>query len=296
MTTSTTSIDGVRGRLPARPRQRRVRPRGGSGGRVSLTRLQPRRSARAAESARLEIVCWATNRGFKSHLLRSRGQVSDLRGDGPVRRAHRIRSIPSHSPHPAARRGRHGLALAQALGRRRRRGSRWCDHDRRLQVVASRHNDAKAATDPTAHAEILALRDAAAAIGGWRLSEVTLVVTLEPCPMCAGALVAARLGRLVYGASDPRAGACGTALQPLRDPRLNHELQVNGGVRAEECGALLTSFFAGEAERRLERERACAESPPCRWRPVSSGSGRRRRLMLPPSLRPSRRRPSGRTG
>ena len=73
-------------------------------------------------------------------------------------------------------------------------------------------------------------------LGGWRLSEVTLVVTLEPCPMCAGALVAARVGRVVYGASDPRAGACGTLYNLCADPRLNHELEVSGGVRAAECG------------------------------------------------------------
>jgi tRNA(adenine34) deaminase len=113
------------------------------------------------------------------------------------------------------------------------------------EVIAARHNEREGANDPTAHAEILALRDTAAAAGGWRLSEVTLVVTLEPCPMCAGALVAARVGRLVFGASDPRAGACGTLYNLCADPRLNHEVVVTGGVRAGECGALLSSFFAG---------------------------------------------------
>ena len=88
------------------------------------------------------------------------------------------------------------------------------------------------------------MRDTAAALGGWRLSAVTLVVTLEPCPMCAGALVAARLGRLVFGAADPRAGACGTLYNLCQDPRLNHEVPVVAGVRAEACAALLTSFFA----------------------------------------------------
>ena len=101
-------------------------------------------------------------------------------------------------------------------------------------------------TIPLLTREILALRDTAVAVGGWRLSEVTLVVTLEPCPMCAGALVAARVGRLVYGASDPRAGACGTLYNMCADPRLNHELEVTDGVRAGECGALLSSFFAGK--------------------------------------------------
>jgi tRNA(adenine34) deaminase len=114
------------------------------------------------------------------------------------------------------------------------------------QLVASRHNEREASGDPTAHAEMLVLRDTAAAVGGWRLSEVTIVVTLEPCPMCAGALVAARVGRLVYGATDPRAGACGTLYNLCADPRLNHEVTVTDGVRADECGTLLTSFFAGK--------------------------------------------------
>jgi tRNA(adenine34) deaminase len=112
------------------------------------------------------------------------------------------------------------------------------------RVVAARHNERQRLGDPTAHAEILALRDTAAALGGWRLSAVTLVVTLEPCPMCAGALVAARLGRLVFGATDPRAGACGTLYNLCQDPRLNHEVPIRAGVRAEPCATLLTSFFA----------------------------------------------------
>ena len=114
------------------------------------------------------------------------------------------------------------------------------------QVVASRHNERERTADPTAHAEMLAMRETAATLGNWRLSDVTVVVTLEPCPMCAGALVAARVGRLVFGAADPRAGACGTLYNVCADPRLNHELEVTHGVRAEECGALLTSFFAGK--------------------------------------------------
>ena len=114
------------------------------------------------------------------------------------------------------------------------------------QVVAARHNERELTGDPTAHAEVLALRDTAVALGTWRLSAITLVVTLEPCPMCAGALVAGRLGRLVFGAFDPRAGSCGTLYNLCGDPRLNHELPVTTGVRAEECAALLTSFFAGK--------------------------------------------------
>jgi tRNA(adenine34) deaminase len=122
-------------------------------------------------------------------------------------------------------------------------------------VVAARHNEREGAADPTAHAEILALRDAAATVGGWRLSELTLVVTLEPCPMCAGALVAARVRRVVFGASDPRAGACGTLYNLCTDPRLNHEFEVTGGVGAAECAALLSSFFA---EKRPPRDRSAA--------------------------------------
>jgi tRNA(adenine34) deaminase len=118
------------------------------------------------------------------------------------------------------------------------------------EVVAASHNERELTGDPTAHAELLALREAAAVrTGGWRLSDVTLVVTLEPCPMCAGALVAARVGRLVYGAADPKAGACGSLYNLCADPRLNHELPVTHGVRATECAALLESFFASRRSR-----------------------------------------------
>ena len=112
------------------------------------------------------------------------------------------------------------------------------------RVVASRHNERELTGDPTAHAEILALADAAAVLGNWRLNEVTLVVTLEPCPMCAGALVAARVGRLVYGAADPKGGACGSLYNLCADPRLNHELPITAGIRADEAATLLTGFFA----------------------------------------------------
>ncbi|MDQ6927213.1 MAG: nucleoside deaminase [Actinomycetota bacterium] len=117
-------------------------------------------------------------------------------------------------------------------------------------VVARRHNERELTGDPTAHAELLALRDAAAAgAGGWRLGAVTLVVTLEPCPMCAGALVAGRVGRLVFGAPDPRAGACGSLYNLCADPRLNHELPVTPGVLAAESAELLESFFASRRGR-----------------------------------------------
>jgi tRNA(adenine34) deaminase len=118
-------------------------------------------------------------------------------------------------------------------------------------VVARRHNERELRGDPTAHAEVLALADAAAALGTWRLGAVTLVVTLEPCPMCAGALVAGRVGRLVFGTPDPKAGACGSLYNLCADPRLNHELPVTAGVRADECAALLTGFF--ESQRQANR-------------------------------------------
>ncbi|MEA2844680.1 MAG: tRNA(adenine34) deaminase [Actinomycetota bacterium] len=112
------------------------------------------------------------------------------------------------------------------------------------EVVATGRNERELRADPTAHAEILALRAAAAALGGWRLGGVTLVVTLEPCPMCAGALVAARVGRLVFGATDPKAGSCGSLYNLCADPRLNHELPVTAGVRAAEAADLLATFFS----------------------------------------------------
>jgi tRNA(adenine34) deaminase len=112
------------------------------------------------------------------------------------------------------------------------------------RVVAADHNRREERGDPIAHAELLVLQAAAVAVGGWRLGDVTLVVTLEPCPMCAGALVAARVGRLVFAAADPRAGACGSLYNLCCDPRLNHELPVTAGVRAAESAALLAEFFA----------------------------------------------------
>src|SRR3954466_15613954 len=111
------------------------------------------------------------------------------------------------------------------------------------EVVAADHNRREELGDPTAHAELLVLRAAAVAGGGWRPNTGTLVVTLAPCPMCAGALVAARVGRLVFVAADPRAGACGSLYNLCSDPRLNHELSVTPGVRAEQAAALLGAFF-----------------------------------------------------
>jgi tRNA(adenine34) deaminase len=111
-------------------------------------------------------------------------------------------------------------------------------------ILARARNRKELDTDPTAHAEILAIRQAARALGSWRLTGLTLVVTLEPCTMCAGAVTAARLARLVYGAEDPKAGAAGSLWDVLRDGRLNHRPEVIGGVLAAECGAVLSEFFA----------------------------------------------------
>ena len=111
------------------------------------------------------------------------------------------------------------------------------------EVIAQRHNERERTGDPTAHAELLALRDAAEVVGSWRLDGTTLVVTLEPCPMCAGALVAARVDQVVFGAADPKAGACGSLYNLAVDPRLNHEVEVVSGVRADEAAMLLTGFF-----------------------------------------------------
>jgi tRNA(adenine34) deaminase len=112
------------------------------------------------------------------------------------------------------------------------------------QVVAARHNERELQQDPTAHAEVLALRDAAAALGSWRLADCTLVVTLEPCVMCAGAALSARVARIVYGAEDLKAGAVLSLYNVAADPRLNHSPAVTYGVRAGECASLLSAFFA----------------------------------------------------
>ena len=112
-------------------------------------------------------------------------------------------------------------------------------------VIAARHNERENFQDPTAHAEVLALRDAAKALGRWRLEDCTLVVTLEPCTMCAGALVNARIGGLIYGVADLKAGATASLYSVLTDPRLNHNPPIVHGVLARECAELLTSFFKG---------------------------------------------------
>jgi tRNA(adenine34) deaminase len=111
-------------------------------------------------------------------------------------------------------------------------------------VIAERHNERELRRDPTAHAEILALQDASASLGTWQLPSATLFVSLEPCAMCAGAAIAARIGRLVFGAADPKAGACGSLYNLCADPRLNHEIPVTPGVLSGEAAALLSAFFA----------------------------------------------------
>jgi tRNA(adenine34) deaminase len=112
------------------------------------------------------------------------------------------------------------------------------------EVLAAARNERELRQDPTAHAEVLALRDAARALGSWRVLDAVMYVTLEPCAMCAGAIVLARLPRVVFGASDPKAGACGSVLDVLGEPRLNHRPEIAGGLLAEESAELLSAFFA----------------------------------------------------
>src|SRR4051812_30131303 len=121
-----------------------------------------------------------------------------------------------------------------------------------LRVIAAAHNQREHLHDPTAHAEMIAITQAAQSLNNWRLEHCTLYVTLEPCPMCAGAIVLARMPRVVYGAADPKAGAAKTLFQLLDDPRLNHRAEVIGGVLAGPCGQILSKFFAekrGDAKR-----------------------------------------------
>jgi tRNA(adenine34) deaminase len=112
------------------------------------------------------------------------------------------------------------------------------------EVLAAAHNERELRHDATAHAEVLALREGSRKLGSWRLLDAVLYVTLEPCAMCAGAAVLARVARVVYGASDPKAGAAGSVLDVLGERRLNHRPEVSGGLLADECGALLSAFFA----------------------------------------------------
>ena len=119
-----------------------------------------------------------------------------------------------------------------------------CVIAREGEVIAASPNERELRGDPTAHCEILALREAAVAVGGWRLADVVLYVTLEPCAMCAGAIVLGRVPRVVYGADDPKAGAAGSVMNVLAEPKLNHRPEVAGGLLAGESSRLLASFFA----------------------------------------------------
>lgn len=120
------------------------------------------------------------------------------------------------------------------------------------KIIAAAHNQREGLHDPTAHAEMIAITQAAEALGDWRLENCLLYVTLEPCPMCAGAIIQARVPWVIYGAPDPKAGAVDTLYQLLRDPRLNHRCQTVSGVLGPECGAMLTEFF--QAKRRLGKK------------------------------------------
>jgi len=119
-------------------------------------------------------------------------------------------------------------------------------HEPSNQILGRGHNRRQSDSDPTAHAEILALREAAKKIGDWRLVDCVMVVTLEPCPMCAGAMVNARVPRLIYGCSDPKAGAVRTLYRLCEDARLNHQIAVEEGVLADECAELLRAFFRAQ--------------------------------------------------
>src|SRR5438046_4184997 len=122
------------------------------------------------------------------------------------------------------------------------------------RVIAAAHNQRETLRDPTAHAEMIAITQAAQSLRSWRLEGCALYVTLEPCPMCAGAIVLARLPLVVYGATDPKAGACDTLYRITADPRLNHRAQVIGGVLADRCAAILSDFFAGKRQNRQSPE------------------------------------------
>jgi tRNA(adenine34) deaminase len=136
-----------------------------------------------------------------------------------------------------------------------REASRALEHDdvpigavivRDGEVIATGHNEREVRADPTAHAELLALREAARAIGSWRILDAVLYVTLEPCAMCAGAIVLARVPRVIFGAHDPKAGAAGSVLDVLDTPQLNHRPQVESGLLGQECGDLLRHFFTSK--------------------------------------------------
>jgi len=117
------------------------------------------------------------------------------------------------------------------------------------EIVSRGHNLRESLHDPTAHAELLAIKDAAAKLGRWRLTDCTVYVTLEPCAMCSGAMILARIKRLVYGASDPKAGTVGSLMNLLSHEKLNHQVEVESGVLAKECGAILSEFFSSRRKK-----------------------------------------------
>jgi tRNA(adenine34) deaminase len=128
------------------------------------------------------------------------------------------------------------------------------------EVIARGYNLRETTNDPTAHAEMIAIREAAACLGGWRLEGCSLYVTLEPCPMCAGAIIQSRIELVVYGAEDPKAGCVGTLMDLLSDTRFNHQAEVISGVLQEECGEILTRFFRSLRQKKKELKRLAKES------------------------------------
>ena len=126
------------------------------------------------------------------------------------------------------------------------------------EIVAEAHNNRESSADPTGHAELLAIRLASEKLDSWRLNDCSLAVTLEPCPMCAGAIVNSRIGRVVYGATDPKAGACESLYEITSDDRLNHQVNMVSGVLADECSKLLKDFF--KERRRINRQRRLREA------------------------------------
>ncbi|WCK54598.1 tRNA adenosine(34) deaminase TadA [Aneurinibacillus sp. Ricciae_BoGa-3] len=122
------------------------------------------------------------------------------------------------------------------------------------EIVGSGYNKRETARDPLAHAELMAIKKASESLGGWRLLDTTLYVTLEPCPMCSGAIVQARIPRIVYGAMDPKAGCAGSLMNLLQDPRFNHQVEITQGVMEEECGLLLKDFFRALREKRKKKD------------------------------------------
>ena len=129
------------------------------------------------------------------------------------------------------------------------------------KIIGRGQNRVLRDSDPTAHAEIVALREAGRALNNYRLEDCTLYATLEPCAMCAGAILHARIGRLIYAAPDPKAGACGTVLSVINHPQLNHKLEVTSGLLAEECGSMLTNFFLKRRGKRPVDELPGGEAP-----------------------------------